>query len=128
LCQTEVNPNFVPTTSSLAGLPSLQHINNNFATSSVKDILGIEECGRVAKKGEKPLQPVDFVTVIPGTVPGDEDILNHHEGIELVIRTVGAKKRTPDRLSTGQYIEASSLILQLLLPTITVQELTDYVE
>jgi hypothetical protein len=61
-------------------------------------------------------------------VTGDEDILNEHNGIELVLRSVGAKKPTPDKLSTGQFIEASSIILQLLLPTFSLQDLTDYVE
>jgi hypothetical protein len=34
----------------------------------------VEDCGRAAqnKKGEKPMLPVDFVTVIPGTQV-DED-------------------------------------------------------
>ena len=100
-------------------------------SSTVKDILGIQECGLLgsqSKRGEKPLLPVDFISVIPGIVPGEEDILNQHNGIELVIRSVGAKKPTPDKLSTGQYIEASNTILQQLLPTFSTSDLVDYVE
>jgi hypothetical protein len=71
---------------------------------------------------------VDFITVIPGIVTGDEDVLNEHNGIELVLRSVGAKKPTPDKLSTGQFIEASATILQLQLSSFSLQDLTDYIE
>jgi hypothetical protein len=120
-----------PTTTTLASHPLYQNVADSVVSKTIKDILGLEECGRLAggvKKGEKPLLPVDFITVIPGVVTGDEDILNEHNGIELVLRSVGAKKPTPDKLNTGQFIEATSVILQLLLPTFSLQDLTDYVE
>jgi hypothetical protein len=79
------------TTASLAANPGLQHITNLACDSTIKDILGIEECGQAGvKKGEKPLLPVDFVSLIPGGSPGEEGILNQHNGIELVLRSAGA--------------------------------------
>jgi hypothetical protein len=119
------------TTTSLAAHPALQHINNLSVDGTVKDILGIEDCGRAAqacKKGEKPLLPVDYVTIIPGCQPEADEVLNEHNGIELVLRSAGPKKPTADRLTTGQYIEASNIILQLLLPTFSLQDLADYIE
>jgi hypothetical protein len=119
------------TTASLAKHPALQHLTDSALSSTVKDILGIQECGLLAagsKRGEKPLLPVDFVSVIPGVIPGEEDILNQSNGIELVIRSVGSKNLTPDKLSSGQYLEAANTILQILLPTFTTSELVDYVE
>jgi hypothetical protein len=118
------------TTSSLAANPALQHINNLSINAAVKDILGIEDCGRAGqnKKGEKPMLPVDFVTIIPGAQIDEDEVLNEHNGIELVLRQAGSKKPTADRLTTGQYIEASNIILQLLLPTFSLQDLSDYIE
>jgi len=117
------------TTASLAANPGLRHISDLSVNSTVKDILGIEECGQAAvKKGEKPLLPVDFVSVIPGVSSGEEDILNQHNGIELVLRSAGSKKPTADKLSTGQYFEATNLILQVLLPTFSLLDLVEYIE
>ena len=87
------------TTATLAGIPALQNISDPIISASDKVILGLEQCGRsatIAKKDEKPLLPVDYVTVIPGVVTGDEDVLNQHNGIDLVLRLVGAKKPTPE--------------------------------
>jgi hypothetical protein len=121
----------LPTTSSLAQHPALKNLTDSSISASIKDLLGIEECGRLAcnaKKGEKPLFPIDFVTITPGVVTGEEDIINQNNGVELVIRNVGAKKPTPDKLTTGQYIEACNLIFKILLPTFSLQDLIDYIE
>jgi hypothetical protein len=118
------------TTASLAAHPGLQHISSLSVESTVKDILGIQECGQngALKKGGKPLLPVDFITVLPGVSSSEEDVLNEHNGIELVLRSAGSRKPSADKLSTGQFIEASNLILQVLLPPFSLQNLVDYLE
>jgi hypothetical protein len=120
-----------PTTATLAQIPALKNITDASISASIKDLLGIAECGQLAsgsKKGEKALLPVDFVSIIPGVVPPEEDIINQNNGVELIIRNVGARRPTPDKLTTGQYMEACHLILQILLPTFSLQDLTDYIE
>jgi hypothetical protein len=94
------------TTASLAAHPGLKHISNLSIDSTVKDILGIQECGLngAVKKGEKPLLPVDYITVLPGVSSSEEDVLNEHNGIELVLRSAGSRKPSADKLSTGQFI------------------------
>ena len=67
----------LPTTATLDQIPALKNITDSSISAYIKDLLGIAECGQLAcasKKGEKPLFPVDFVSIIPWVVPAEEDL------------------------------------------------------
>jgi hypothetical protein len=93
----------------------LNRLASEFVSEGLKDTLNLQKLA-ILGKGEKALLPVNFCTVFNGISIEEEEIGCGEFAGRLVWQSgKGATKRpTPDRMSFGQFYEASARILNLL--------------
>jgi hypothetical protein len=92
--------------------------------SLMKDVLCLQDATTNAA-GEKPLLPCNFISNTRGTMSESEEVVHTGDGTQLVLKKT-ARKSSPDKLTTGQWVSANVRILQRLIPGFSTQELSDY--
>jgi hypothetical protein len=115
------------TTRSLGHGDALSGRARNYTQPLVSDLLAINDSSIDHIKGEKPYLPINFVSYLRGQHPDEESIIQTANGIDLVLRD-NLKKTTPEKLTYGQYLEASHRIFRLLAPALTQTEFEEYLE
>jgi hypothetical protein len=116
------------TTKSLGRDGELSRRAQDYAGPLVSDLLAIGDSAADSKaRGEKPYLPINFVSYLRGQHPDEESIIQTANGTDLILRD-NVRKPVPEKLTTGQYIEASHRIFRLLAPTLTGSEFDAYIE
>jgi hypothetical protein len=116
------------TTRSLARDSQLSRRAKAYAGPLVSDLLATNDSSTDKTRGEKPpFLPCNFVSYLRGQHPDEESIVQSVNGTDLILRD-NLKRPSPDKITTGQYTEASHRILRLLAPTLSEDEFDEYLE
>jgi hypothetical protein len=107
------------TAKTLAKDQLLNRLASQFAQGGLQDTLSLQELSIAGLiKGEKALLPVNFVTIFSGCGVDEEEVVGTGQYQGRLVWQSGkggsAKRPTADKLSYGQFFEASARILNLL--------------
>jgi hypothetical protein len=107
------------TAKTLAKDQLLNRLAGQFAQGGLQDTLSLQELSLAGLiKGEKALLPVNFVTIFSGCGIDEEEVVGTGQFQGRLVWQSGkggsAKRPTADKLSYGQFFEASARILNLL--------------
>jgi hypothetical protein len=102
------------TVKSLAKDRLLSRLASEYVTEGLANTLSLTDLQ--LDRGEKPLLPINFCTVLNGGIIEEEEILSGQNNGRLVWQSGRGNLRrpTPDKLSFGQFYEASARIFKLL--------------
>jgi hypothetical protein len=116
------------TTRSLARDEQLSRRARAYAGPLVSDLLASNDSSTDKTRGEKPpYLPCNFISYLRGQHPDEESIVQSVNGTDLILRD-NLKRPSPEKITSGQYMEASHRILRLLAPTLSESDFEDYIE
>ena len=95
----------------------LNKLATEFALNGIKDTLSLQDLASGLLKGEKPLLPINFVTIFSGCAVEEEEVVGTGSFAGRLVWQSGrgnSRRPTADKLSYGQYFEANARILNLL--------------
>jgi hypothetical protein len=122
-------PDIVTTTSALLSLADLLSKSSSGVDVKglMRDLLGVDDQPLNAK-GEKCLLPVNFLSCVRGT-QDSEEVIHSGKGVNLVIQS-NLSKKSPEKLTVGQWTAANARILSKLIKSgrLVGLEIADYLE